>query len=235
MTEYDFWTSFNNVTLLLKKMDMRKDLQNHRIIPYSKDLINVSKKGDHRKLYDYMSENMDYDILLKDDSMITMNMQDGLVKMSFIQRPTKYIEFMDFVSEYHKEDLRVFSNEEDFRELYNEEYLHHLDTLELNKAALYIRYDEDPVLYKENTHPYIHIHIGMNNSIRIPSSVEITPLSFTFFILQQVYYDKWVNEFSKQQDSPNYILEYSKKDKTISVDAMHWKDKESVFMHLTKN
>ena len=235
MTDSDFWTSYNYVTLLLKELGMRKGLQNHKHIPYSKDLITVSKKGDLSKLYDYMSENLDYDILLKDDSMITMNMQDGLVKMTFIQRPTKYIEFMNFVSEYHKDALREFNKEEYLWELYNEEYQQHLDTLELNKAALYIRYDEDPDSYKVNTHPYIHIHIGMNNNIRIPSSVEITPLSFTFFILQQVYYDKWVSEFNKQKDAINHILEYSKKDKTISVDAMHWQDNESVFIHLTKN
>ena len=213
---------------------MRKNLQNHHGIPYSKDLVSVSKKGDIQSLYAYMSDNLDYDILLVDDSMITMNMEGGLVRMVYLQNPIKHIDILEYVSMYHKDDLNVCSVDE-LREIYKEEYERHLATLELNKAAVYIRYDEDPTLYRPMVHPYIHLHIGMNNNIRIPSSVEMTPLTFILFILQQVYYDVWVKEFTGKSSQDNIIMGYAQQDKQIfSLVEDVWKDSERQFLHLAR-
>lgn len=234
MREADFWTSYKASTLLLRDLNMRKNLQNHHGIPYSKDLVSVSKKGDIQALYAYMSDNLDYDILLADDSMITMNMEGGLVRMVYLQNPIKHIDILEYVSMYHKDDLNVCSVD-DLREIYKEEYERHLATLELNKAAVYIRYDEDPTLYRPMVHPYIHLHIGMNNNIRIPSSVEMTPLTFILFILQQVYYDVWVKEFTGKSSQDNIIMGYAQQDKQIfSLVEDVWKDSERQFLHLAR-
>ena len=234
MREADFWTSYKASTLLLRDLNMRKNLQNHHGIPYSKDLVSVSKKGDIQALYAYMSDNLDYDILLADDSMLTMNMEGGLVRMVYLQNPIKHIDILEYVSMYHKDDLNVCSVD-DLREIYKEEYERHLATLELNKAAVYIRYDEDPTLYRPMVHPYIHLHIGMNNNIRIPSSVEMTPLSFILFILQQVYYDVWVKEFTGKSSQDNIIMGYAQQDKQIfSLVEDVWKDSERQFLHLAR-
>lgn len=234
MREADFWTSYKASTLLLRDLNMRKNLQNHHGIPYSKDLVSVSKKGDIQSLYAYMSDNLDYDILLVDDSMITMNMEGGLVRMVYLQNPIKHIDILEYVSMYHKDDLNVCSVDE-LREIYKEEYERHLATLELNKAAVYIRYDEDPTLYRPMVHPYIHLHIGMNNNIRIPSSVEMTPLTFILFILQQVYYDVWVKEFTGKSSQDNIIMGYAQQDKQIfSLVEDVWKDSERQFLHLAR-
>lgn len=234
MREADFWTSYKASTLLLRDLNMRKNLQNHHGIPYSKDLVSVSKKGDIQALYAYMSDNLDYDILLVDDSMITMNMEGGLVRMVYLQNPIKHIDILEYISMYHKDDLNVCSVDE-LREIYKEEYERHLATLELNKAAVYIRYDEDPTLYRPMVHPYIHLHIGMNNNIRIPSSVEMTPLTFILFILQQVYYDVWVKEFTGKSSQDNIIMGYAQQDKQIfSLVEDVWKDSERQFLHLAR-
>lgn len=234
MREADFWTSYKASTLLLRDLNMRKNLQNHHGIPYSKDLVSVSKKGDIQALYAYMSDNLDYDILLADDSMITMNMEGGLVRMVYLQNPIKHIDILEYVSMSHKDDLNVCSVDE-LREIYKEEYERHLATLELNKAAVYIRYDEDPTLYRPMVHPYIHLHIGMNNNIRIPSSVEMTPLTFILFILQQVYYDVWVKEFTGKSSQDNIIMGYAQQDKQIfSLVEDVWKDSERQFLHLAR-
>lgn len=234
MREADFWTSYKASTLLLRDLNMRKNLQNHHGIPYSKDLVSVSKKGDIQALYAYMSDNLDYDILLADDSMITMNMEGGLVRMVYLQNPIKHIDILEYVSMYHKDDLNVCSVD-DLREIYKEEYERHLATLELNKAAVYIRYDEDPTLYRPMVHPYIHLHIGMNNNIRIPSSVEMTPLTFILFILQQVYYDVWVKEFTGKSSQDNIIMGYAQQNKQIfSLVEDVWKDSERQFLHLAR-
>lgn len=55
MREADFWTSYKASTLLLRDLNMRKNLQNHHGIPYSKDLVSVSKKGDIQALYALLS------------------------------------------------------------------------------------------------------------------------------------------------------------------------------------
>lgn len=234
MKEAVFWRSYKAATLLLRDLNIRKSLQDHHGIPYSKDFVSVSKKCDHQTLYCHMSENLDYDILLIDDSMITMNMKDGLVRMVYMQNPIKHISFSEYVSEYHKEDLDVYGVDE-LCEIYKNDYERHLATLDLNKAAVYIRYDEAPTLYRPMVHPYIHLHIGMNNNIRIPSSVEMTPLSFILFILQQVYYDVWVKEFTEKSRQDNIIMRYLTQDKqTFPLGENVWNVDEQQMLHLAK-
>ncbi|NQE52689.1 hypothetical protein C5S29_03780 [ANME-1 cluster archaeon GoMg3.2] len=54
-----------------------------------------------------------------------------------------------------------------------------------------IRYDYSEREYSPGVHSVSHFHFGHSNSIRIPSSVIITPLLFILFVLKQVYSDLW--------------------------------------------
>jgi hypothetical protein len=54
-----------------------------------------------------------------------------------------------------------------------------------------IRYDYSEREYSSGVHSVSHFHFGHSNSIRIPSSVVITPLLFILFVLKQVYSDLW--------------------------------------------
>ena len=65
--------------------------------------------------------------------------------MVYLQNPIKHIGILEYISMYHKDDLNVCSVDE-LEEIYKEEYERQLATLDLNKAAVYIRYDEDGVM-----------------------------------------------------------------------------------------
>ena len=81
---------------------------------------------------------------------------------------------------------------------------------------------------------FIHLR-NFSNNIRIPSSVEMTPLTFTLFILQQVYYDIWVKEFTVKSCQDNIIMKYAQQDKQIfSLVEGVWKDSERQFLHLAR-
>ncbi len=56
-----------------------------------------------------------------------------------------------------------------------------------------IRYDLDNNSYKTGVHPAAHIHIGLDNHIRIGLERELTPLAFLLFVIRQMYPRNWEN------------------------------------------
>lgn len=56
-----------------------------------------------------------------------------------------------------------------------------------------IRYDYEPLNFNPMTHPVAHIHIGLENPIRIGTNCVLNPLSFLLFCLRQMYPNYWEN------------------------------------------
>lgn len=75
----------------------------------------------------------------------------------------------------------------DIVELYNEA----IDTASLRKYVTPIRYDRDFRSYRRGVHPAAHLHIGLDNNIRLALPREMTPWSFLLFVVRQRYPDKW--------------------------------------------
>jgi hypothetical protein len=71
------------------------------------------------------------------------------------------------------------------------EYELYLDTLEEKSHVTPMRLDHDPVGFDELSHPLSHIHIGLDNQIRIGTSRIWSPTSFVLFVLRQRYPDNW--------------------------------------------
>ena len=224
MTGGTFWSSMNESRGVLRDLGLLKDTNIHQNRPYTKGCLEVSKSNDYLKIFQYLSDERDYDLLLKDDSMLQMNLVDGQIRLLFIQQPLKSIEAEDYIYEFHSEDMHIEGvTVDDLLDIYREEYETYLETLPLNKGAVYMRYDEDQKDYMPMIHSYTHLHIGLNNSIRIPFRCEVTPLAFVLFVLQQVYYDKWAKEFRKDDQSDNIILPYIKfKDYCKVHENGHW-------------
>jgi hypothetical protein len=75
----------------------------------------------------------------------------------------------------------------DITELYDEA----IDTANLRKYVTPIRYDRDFGSYRQGIHPAAHIHIGLDNNVRLALSREMTPWSFLLFIIRQRYPENW--------------------------------------------
>lgn len=197
MSEGQFWDSFSKAVNILKQLDLLKSVETHRKRSYSQEGLTDSRSGNYHVIYRSMVDHQDYDILLFDDSLLQLT--PG--RMLFVQNPQKVISYEEYIRTYHSDECDlIFGKDDMFRGIYEEEYQRHLDSMSLNEGAVYCRYDESLEQYKPMVHPYAHLHIGLNNSIRIPLKREITPIGFVVFILQHVYYDTWVKEI-KNTDS----------------------------------
>lgn len=192
MTEGAFWSSFSQSISLLKKLRIYKQENSHKRISYSEDCKVYSRGKDYRMLYQQLVDNQDYDILLYDDSMLQMSYENGEYRLLFIQNPLQYISFEEFLVDNGLAEL--IDDADELYELFHEDYEQTLEGMKLNTGALYLRYDVDSRGREnnENIHAYTHLHVGLNNNVRIPVGCYMSPLAFTLFVIRHVYYDKWV-------------------------------------------
>lgn len=117
--------------------------------------------------YQQMYFDSKYSIMLDDDSLIFFEYRfdnsDNLIQHSLSYLPTPF----------------QFTNED------NGEEIDHVQCAYLNK---YLRIDFDSIGYKEFTHTYVHMHIGLLNcSTRFPVSHIISPLEFVSLIFTHFY------------------------------------------------
>jgi len=82
----------------------------------------------------------------------------------------------------------------DVVDLYNEA----IDTASLRKYVTPIRYDRDFRSYRRGIHPAAHLHIGLDNNIRLALPREMTPWSFLLFIVRQKYPTHWERLLNSQ-------------------------------------
>ena len=93
MTEGIFWTSFSQSIRLLKRLDLFKQENPHKRIPYSEGCRAYSRGNDYNSLYQQFVDNMDYDILLYDNSILQMSFENIEYRLLYIQNPQKFISF----------------------------------------------------------------------------------------------------------------------------------------------
>lgn len=77
--------------------------------------------------------------------------------------------------------------------IFQEEFEMVFDTAELRSNTTPMRYDYDEKSYRAGVHPVAHLHIGINNQIRIGLDREMNPISFLLFVIRQRYPANWEN------------------------------------------
>ncbi len=77
------------------------------------------------------------------------------------------------------------------RDEYQDDYADYATTCDPIANPVYIRYDYSPHQYTANEHPAAHIHFGFDNQIRLGTRHLWNPMSFTLFVLRQVYPHAW--------------------------------------------
>ena len=226
MSEGSFWCSYDECVSLLRTLNLFKADNRHQGWSYSEGCKEYSRSGEYREIYQQMVDNRDYDILLSDDSILQMNITEGESRLLFIQNPLEYLTFEAFLS------LNGWNYTEDtifeLRGLFNDEYEQARSMMRINSGATYMRYDVDSRGRQgnENIHAFTHLHIGLNNNIRIPIGLHLTPLAFVVFVIRHVYYDDWANAI--RQGTVN--LDYKRYCESLPEDVWTESERTQLFI-----
>lgn len=153
-----------------------------------KNVISTLKEMDYTNQWKTAKENGWYHLYLADHSFFIFKTNDGSPSYSFYDRPIEAKTIKEFLSEI----IREPATQRNFN-LYQEEYDTYLTTVNYRKNFTPIRYDLDNNSYKTGVHPAAHIHIGLDNHIRIGLERELTPLAFLLFVIRQMYPRNWEN------------------------------------------
>jgi hypothetical protein len=225
-----FEHSIKEAIQLLKDLDLFKSVGVKDIGDHSDAFKKISRGNRHTEIYNSAIENLDYEILLKDESIFQFSL-DSSIRYCFIQNPTIFFDQQDYIKEIFTDDeILEYSIEELLSTIKEEEYEQFLDEQNLNLSANFFRYDVDAKGYIPLLHSYSHIHIGFNENTRISCSKILTPLKFVIFAAKNTYYSEW-KQAVELDSSLNTRLEQSK-NQCPSVPAAYWKNDEDTELHI---
>jgi hypothetical protein len=130
-----------------------------------------------------------FHIKMADGSLFLFS--EGLLpSYSYIHCPLDIVTFADFLNEVGEFDSPVI------RRKFRTQYEHLLDTASPREHVTPIRFDFDPSGYKPGVHPIAHIHIGLENAVRI-STNRMSATSFVLFVMRQMYPESWARLLEK--------------------------------------
>lgn len=225
MNDAVFKISINEAGKILKKMNFLKNKKDINIGKYSQESLDAIKSGDLKTIYQTAIDNNDYELLLDDDSIFQFSKNGDKLRYAYIQSQSIYFSFQDFMLEMFDEN-DIPTDKQFLEEMevdYAEEYEQRRAEQKINLGAMYIRYDVDKNGYRPNLHSYAHIHIGLNNTLRLPCSIILTPLSFVLFVIKHVYITHWEIAINKNIINEE-IFHFKKFCKEISKEF--WKIEE---------
>lgn len=204
-----FNISFGETLALLKELKLYKGVGPKKRGDYSDDFLAVCRDNRHTDIYEVAIRNLDYEILLVDDSIIQLYVEDSKLRYCFIQNPNTHVGKLEYLRSIYAEDELVQFDEEAIEDLVaqinEDEYEQFLNEQEINLVATIVRYDYDARGYEPLVHSCSHLHVGLNDNFRITSSIIVSPLKFAIFCLKIVYYDKWKIFFEHHRDIISYL------------------------------
>jgi hypothetical protein len=194
---------------LFKKLAIFKDVGKKPVGQYSSELKKIGKENRHKDFYQCAIKNIDYEIILIDDSIFQFSYDSKEVRYAYIQNPSTFISREEYLEHFFtKEDLlqmEEYELEDLLKGISDFEYEQFLNEQEMNITANYIRYDATLKGYRPLLHSYSHIHIGNNQDLRIPSSKTLTPLMFSKFSMKNSYYPIWKKYYKDNSTFKNEI------------------------------
>ncbi|MBT9100546.1 DUF2290 domain-containing protein [Methylovulum psychrotolerans] len=154
----------------------------------NKEVVLTLRGLDYANQWKTAKENGWYHLYLTDHSFFVFNITDSKPSYNFYDRPID----AKTIKEFLEEDIGNTATAKNIR-LCQEEYDDYLTTVNYRKHYTPIRYDFDTDSYKSGIHPAAHIHIGLDNNIRIGLEREFTPLAFLLFVIRHMYPTNWEN------------------------------------------
>jgi hypothetical protein len=104
---------------------------------------------------------------------------------SFYDRPIDVVSLREYLRQNNIEVTRKNLNDA------GEEYDLYLTSASMRPHVTPIRFDLDVNAYRPGVHPAAHIHIGLENQVRLHVNKELTPVAFFLFVIRQMYPMHW--------------------------------------------
>lgn len=166
----------------------RKELQPRK---YSDTYYQTFHDGNYEKTFIVASKNRDFDIMLEDGSLFQFTARnENDIHYSFLHRIEKNMSFDDFFNKYAtNENIDTIEQEYEYYSAGDKERIYYCP----------IRYDVAESEYTEMHHAYAHLHIGIENDIRIPVDKILSPMHFVDFVIKHMYRAKWDNAYAKNE------------------------------------
>lgn len=109
------------------------------------------------------------------------------------------------------------------------EYEMLFETASARPHVMPIRFDFDSRGYRAGLHPIAHIHVGLENSIRLGVRRELSPVSFVLFVMRHMYPSCWSRLV--ERSSPQLLHRIVRNDLRLVPDEF-WKELDSIELHL---
>ncbi|MDQ2139858.1 DUF2290 domain-containing protein [Alcaligenaceae bacterium B3P038] len=126
-----------------------------------------------------------YHIKLADHSLMVFHETGDAASYSFLHSPIDAPSLREF----------LIASELDVNQRNEREQIDNfqmvLDTASLKTHITPVRFDYHEEGYKTGVHPVSHVHIGLNNNIRIACKKRMSAVSFSLFIMRQFYPENW--------------------------------------------
>lgn len=169
----------------------------------SSNFLSVMYSNNYDTVYKTAMRNSDYDFTLIDDSFLQFSVvshKDGLeygkIRYAYFPNPRIHQTYNEFL-------LDIETTYEEAGDIFSEEYEQYIAEAKLKDAVTPIRYDYDYDAYKKDPlHPISHLHIGVEEDVRLPISRILTPQAFILIVIRNMYLDYW-----KQAQSNTIIMD----------------------------
>jgi len=132
------------------------------------------------------SANEWFHLRMEDHSLFMFDGREGHTSYSYLQCPLDLMTFREFLRR-----RGLDCNGRNMRD-FQDEYGLVVETAELRSNVTPIRYDLDAAGYRPGVHPFAHMHIGLDNSIRLGLRRRMSPVSFCLFVMRHMYPESWV-------------------------------------------
>jgi hypothetical protein len=235
MNPGQFRTSIDDSVILLKKLGMFKSRGVKNIGEHSDEFVKTSRKNKHIDIYNTAIRNLDYELLLFDDSIFQITMKNDQLRYAFIQNPNVFISREEYLSSIYSPEELINMSPGEFQALKNEvtdeEYEQYNSEKEINLKSHIIRYDMGGEGYLPLVHSYSHIHIGLNENLRISCSRILSPLKFVIFVIKNTYFNEWKSICLKTEEIGDEILRVKQNCETLSDEYWTLRDQYELYLH----
>lgn len=165
-----------------------------------------------------------YHIVLEDHSLLMFSETNRSASFSFIQCPLEVPTFRSYLNNFQ------LNYTEKNRRKMQEEYEMVMETASLKDHVTPVRFDYDENSYRKGIHPVSHIHIGLNNQIRIGLNRRMTAISFVLFIMRQLYPECWERILNSQEAK---FLPTAIRNGCAQIQATHWQNDDRLEFHFS--
>lgn len=147
-------------------------------------IIRIQRELSYEKMWKAAYDNSWFHIQFDDLSMIQFQQMPS-PSYHFLECPLDAPSQRDLLTALGME----YRNRHDagFLELYAEA----VETAGSRRHVTPIRYDRDFGSYRSGVHPAAHLHIGLDNDVRLGLPREMTPFAFLLFVIRQKYPANW--------------------------------------------